>query len=65
MQQGSVSWMSRSIRAALRDIAATTHADPTYVVDGIIHYWRGEHAGAVPLTSRPCLNANTAVRPWR
>src|SRR6201991_834138 len=38
---------------------ATTHADPTYVVDGIIHYCVANMPGAVPLTSSHVLNNAT------
>ncbi len=38
---------------------ATTHADPTYVVDGIIHYCVANMPGAVPLTSSHALNHAT------
>ncbi|MEZ5893631.1 MAG: alanine dehydrogenase [Parvularculaceae bacterium] len=38
---------------------ATTHADPTYVVDGIIHYCVANMPGAVPLTSSHALNNAT------
>jgi alanine dehydrogenase len=38
---------------------ATTHADPTYVVDGIIHYCVANMPGAVPLTSSQALNNAT------
>jgi alanine dehydrogenase len=37
----------------------TTHADPTYVVDGIIHYCVANMPGAVPLTSSQALNNAT------
>ncbi len=37
----------------------TTHADPTYVVDGIIHYCVANMPGAVPLTSSHALNNAT------
>jgi alanine dehydrogenase len=30
---------------------ATTHSDPTYVVDGIVHYCVANMPGAVPITS--------------
>ncbi len=33
----------------------TTHADPTYVVDGIVHYCVGNMPGAVPRTSTYAL----------
>ncbi|MBA4164150.1 MAG: alanine dehydrogenase [Erythrobacter sp.] len=37
----------------------TTHADPTYEVDGIIHYCVANMPGAVPLTSSYALNNAT------
>jgi alanine dehydrogenase len=57
-------------RAVLVDVAidqggcfetshATTHADPTYEVDGIIHYCVANMPGAVPLTSSYALNNAT------
>ena len=33
----------------------TTHAEPTYVVDGIVHYCVANMPGAVPLTSTYAL----------
>jgi alanine dehydrogenase len=38
---------------------ATTHAAPTYEVDGIIHYCVANMPGAVPLTSSEALNNAT------
>ena len=38
---------------------ATTHAAPTYVVDGIVHYCVANMPGAVPLTSSYALNNAT------
>jgi alanine dehydrogenase len=38
----------------------TTHADPTFVVDGIIHYCVANMPGAAPLTSTYALGAATA-----
>ena len=38
---------------------ATTHAAPTYVVDGIVHYCVANMPGAVPLTSSHALNHAT------
>ncbi len=35
---------------------ATTHADPTYVVDGVVHYCVANMPGAVPLSSALALN---------
>lgn len=39
---------------------ATTHADPTYVVDGVIHYCVANMPGAVARTSTFALNNATA-----
>jgi alanine dehydrogenase len=38
---------------------ATTHADPTYVVDGVVHYCVANMPGAVPVTSSHALNNAT------
>ena len=38
---------------------ATTHAEPTYEVDGIIHYCVANMPGAVPVTSSHALNNAT------
>ena len=38
---------------------ATTHANPTYEVDGIVHYCVANMPGAVPLTSSYALNNAT------
>ncbi|MGH6922834.1 MAG: alanine dehydrogenase [Propylenella sp.] len=38
---------------------ATTHADPTYVVDGVIHYCVANMPGSVPVTSSHALNNAT------
>jgi alanine dehydrogenase len=50
----------------------TTHAKPTYVVDGVVHYCVANMPGAVPRTSTYALNAATlpfvlalADRGWR
>jgi len=37
----------------------TTHADPTYVVDGVVHYCVANMPGAVPRTSAYALNNAT------
>jgi alanine dehydrogenase len=37
----------------------TTHADPTYVVDGVVHYCVANMPGAVPNTSTHALNNAT------
>jgi len=34
----------------------TTHADPTYVIDGVVHYCVANMPGAVPRTSTYALN---------
>ncbi|MFN8732818.1 MAG: alanine dehydrogenase [Hyphomonadaceae bacterium] len=39
---------------------ATTHAEPTYVVDGVVHYCVANMPGAAPLTSTYALNGVTA-----
>ncbi len=38
---------------------ATTHSDPTFAVDGIIHYCVANMPGAVPITSTHALNNAT------
>jgi alanine dehydrogenase len=38
---------------------ATTHADPTYVVDGVVHYCVANMPGGVPRTSTWALNNAT------
>jgi alanine dehydrogenase len=38
---------------------ATTHAEPTYIVDGIVHYCVANMPGAVPRTSAFALNNAT------
>ncbi|TJW27207.1 MAG: alanine dehydrogenase, partial [Mesorhizobium sp.] len=38
---------------------ATTHAEPTYEVDGVIHYCVANMPGAVPVTSAQALNNAT------
>ncbi|MBU6485631.1 MAG: alanine dehydrogenase [Betaproteobacteria bacterium] len=38
---------------------ATTHADPTFVVDGVVHYCVANMPGAVPRTSTYALNNAT------
>ena len=35
---------------------ATTHADPTYIIDGVVHYCVANMPGAVPCTSTYALN---------
>src|SRR5690606_38136876 len=37
----------------------TTHAEPTYVLDGVVHYCVANMPGAVPLTSSQALNNAT------
>ena len=38
---------------------ATTHSDPTYIVDGIVHYCVANMPGAVPITSTKALTNAT------
>jgi len=40
----------------------TTHADPTYVVDGVVHYCVANMPGAVPRTST--FGLTNATSPW-
>ncbi|PHR94054.1 MAG: alanine dehydrogenase [Robiginitomaculum sp.] len=51
---------------------ATTHAEPTYIVDGIVHYCVANMPGAVARTSTYALNAVTlrhakdiAIKGWK
>ena len=37
----------------------TTHANPTYVIDGVVHYCVANMPGGVPMTSTLALNAAT------
>jgi alanine dehydrogenase len=39
----------------------TTHSNPTYEVDGVVHYCVANMPAAVPRTSTFALNAQTAV----
>ncbi|WP_158916091.1 alanine dehydrogenase [Caulobacter sp. S45] len=39
---------------------ATTHAEPTFVVDGVVHYCVANMPGAAPITSTYALGAATA-----
>ena len=45
--------------AASRPATPTTHADPTYVVDGVVHYCVANMPGAVARTSTFALNNAT------
>lgn len=44
---------------------ATTHDDPTYIVDGVVHYCVANMPGAVSRTSTYALNAATLVHAKR
>ena len=46
----------------IETVRPTTHADPTYVVDGVIHYCVANMPGAVPRTSTWALT--NATLPW-
>jgi alanine dehydrogenase len=60
MQQGSVLVdVAIDQGGCFETSRATTHADPTYQVDGIIHYCVANMPGAVPLTSSQALNNAT------
>jgi alanine dehydrogenase len=41
---------------------ATTHEDPTYIIDNVIHYCVANMPGAVPRTST--ISLNTATLPY-
>ena len=41
----------------------TTHSDPTYIVDGIVHYAVANIPGAVPFTSTMALTNATLPTP--
>ncbi len=60
MQQGAVIVdVSIDQGGCFETSRATTHADPTYVVDGVTHYCVANMPGAVPRTSTYALNAAT------
>jgi alanine dehydrogenase len=44
---------------------ATTHGNPTYVVDGVVHYCVANMPGAVAKTSTLALTNATCPMPWR
>jgi alanine dehydrogenase len=46
----------------IETVKATTHAEPTYVVDGVVHYCVANMPGAVPRTSTWALT--NATLPW-
>jgi alanine dehydrogenase len=46
----------------IETVHATTHAEPTYVVDGVVHYCVANMPGAVPRTSTYALT--NATLPW-
>ena len=39
---------------------ATTHAEPTFVIEGVVHYCVANMPGAAPITSTYALGAATA-----
>jgi alanine dehydrogenase len=43
----------------IETVKPTTHADPTYVVDGVVHYCVANMPGAVPRTSTLALTNAT------
>lgn len=60
MQQGSVIVdVSIDQGGCFETSKATTHQDPTYVVDGVVHYCVANMPGAVPRTSTVALNNAT------
>jgi alanine dehydrogenase len=46
----------------IETVRPTTHAEPTYVVDGVVHYCVANMPGAVPRTSTFALT--NATLPW-
>ena len=63
MQQGSVIVdISIDQGGCVETARVTTHAEPTYIVDGIIHYCVGNMPGAVSRTSTSALC--NATFPW-
>ncbi len=60
MQEGSVIVdVAVDQGGCVETIHATTHDDPTYVVDGVIHYGVANMPGAVPRTSTFALTNQT------
>ncbi|MEZ5166873.1 MAG: hypothetical protein R2695_10415 [Acidimicrobiales bacterium] len=51
MKPGSVLVDVAIDQGAAETLAATTHAEPIYVVDGVVHYCVANMPGAVPKTS--------------
>jgi len=48
-------------RGCVETTHATTHSNPTYEIDGVVHYCVANMPGAVPRTSTFALNNQTAV----
>ena len=65
MKNGVAGRCPDSISGVLRNLASpTTHENPTYEVDGIIHYCVANMPGAVPLTSSyAAQQCDPSVRP--
>ncbi|WP_243438430.1 alanine dehydrogenase [Fundidesulfovibrio soli] len=60
MKEGSVIVdVSVDQGGCVETIKATTHSDPTYVVDGVVHYGVANMPGAVPRTSTFALTNQT------
>ncbi len=51
--------IDRKMRGCFETSHATTHSDPTYEVDGVIHYCVANMPGSVPVTSSHALNNAT------
>lgn len=63
MQEGSaVVDVAVDQGGCIETIRPTTHADPTYLVDGVVHYGVSNMPGAVPFTSTNALSGLTL--PW-
>ena len=60
MRQGSViADVAVDQGGCVETIHATTHSDPTYIVDGVVHYGVANMPGAVPRTSTLALSNAT------
>ena len=60
MRQGSViADVAVDQGGCVETIHATTHSDPTYIIDGVVHYGVANMPGAVPRTSTLALSNAT------
>src|SRR5664279_1044286 len=59
MRKGSVIVVDQG--GCVETTHATTHSNPTYEIDGVVHYCVANMPGAVPRTSTFALNNQTAI----